>query len=333
MDLRDLNQQLEQGTDLHTFPKANLLQRWLWETDPDEDLHQTVLLNTNHLVGLLYCRFIARTEQQQSTPSLAYDRLKLCDLSPLTMNLQQLLDTLDNICVEWPIFLRSSSSTNVAPYSVVQYVHGCARRFAILASYEFDSSVLNCAQYTEEGESPGKCKMTFTGIRRFLNLLVILFRHFFLLANAQVVPAEPFATHIRRPHMEASMEAFDVLCMHFQIPVGARLRYKNEFRGMYNHISQVMYFHNPQYERIPRIAWDQVDACTDSYQVLPALLELHPEIKVYYEEDHFFHEPVLPHWAWLLVAGRIYLISPDKDIYFSDNITALFKIFKTTTSP
>eukprot|EP00961_Rhodomonas_salina_P296453 3936363-Rhodomonas_salina.1 len=53
-----------------------------------------------------------------------------------------------------------------------------------------------------------------------------------------------------RPHaIEATKDEFYKLGMHFDAFVGARLAYQHRFPGMYNCISQVIYFHSENYER------------------------------------------------------------------------------------
>lgn len=313
----------------HEIPLPLLYKHWIWDTDPNEELPHQTLMNANHLTGLLYCRTSAAVENSSpfsSAPST--DKIQLHDCPPSKMNLMQLTQTLDNICLEWPQYIRKYTSPQSPQVkNTMQFVHSCLVRFGNLASHAWDPSILNNTLWTEEYD--GKhVQMTVTAMRRILNTLLILLRHFHWFLVAVQVPPVPFPCSVRKPHMEASMEPFDLLCMHFLIPVGARLRYKNDFRGMYNHVSQVMYFHNPDFVRLPRISIEMVENPGDPVQVLPALWELHPDMPTYYEEDFFFHKPKLDHWAWLVVAGRIYLLSPEKKVFWSSNITALYRVFK-----
>ena len=298
-----VNNDLERG--IKPSDMQGLLQEWVWLTDPEEDLHPKVLFNKNQLVGLLYCRSLPKQE---------------CD-----MTLQEVLDGLENICKEWPLYIAKYTDPEMPEnQKVYTFVELCMTRFAELATHALPSAVLDNAMLTEEYNQSLR-KLTGAAVRRLLNTFLILQRHFYLFRKCENVPAESFDCKIRRPHVEASMDEFDVLCMHFFIPVGARLRYKNDFRGMYNHISQVMYFHNPDFTRIPRLPWDQVAATGDCIQVLPALRELFPEIPIWFEEDDFYTKKW--DWAWLLVPGRVYLLAPDHSIYHSPDITTLFSIY------
>lgn len=328
MDLLQYNTLIE-SKDLHQLPTHfNLLQEWIWNTDPQEELHPNVLLNTNQLLGLLYCRKTAITNAHKITNISIQGNIQLTDSDPFTMTLQQLLDTLDNICIEWPAYIHTHSSPNSPQIkNLYGFVDQCLVRFGQLVSQAYPATVLNNPLLTQE-HSPQLVSMTLPCIRRLLNCFLILYRHFYLFSQAVTVPETSAIDNlVRKPHIEASMECFDTMCMHYLIPVGSRLRYKNEFRGMYNHISQVMYFHNQHYERIPRQNLDMIKLHGDPLHTLPALCELYPEISILYEEDHFMHQKSLPKWFWLIVAGRIYLLSPEKHIYFADNINALLHVW------
>ena len=326
LDILQWNNDLETNN-IDSIQNMDLVQLWLWQTDPCEELHPKILLNTNQLVGLLYCRKLAWQTSQEPASTLLNENMQTTDAEPKQMSLKQLLDTIDNICIEWPKFIQKHPDPkDSANLHVFQYIDMCFARLGVLVSYAHNKDVLNDVQLTEEYNETHR-KMTLGCIRRFLNSFLILYRHFYLFTHAHTVSGPYFECGIRQPHMEASMENFDLLCMHYLIPIGARLRYKNDFRGMYNHISQVMFFHNPTYDRIARVEYNQLKPTTDAIQILPALLELQPDIDVKYEEDHFMHLNTLENWTWLLVSGRIYLIQPDKKILYAHDITTLFEIF------
>jgi hypothetical protein len=66
-------------------------------------------------------------------------------------------------------------------------------------------------------------------------------------------------------------------------------------------------------------------------QVLPALMQLYPDIKLLYEEDNFDITRALGHWAWIVLPLRIYLAGPTSEIYYSRDLTALIKIYLHAT--
>jgi len=98
---------------------------------------------------------------------------------------------------------------------------------------------------------------------------------------------------------------------------------------MYNHVSQVVYFHNSRYSRTTRHPLADLPNAP-AVHVLPAIHELYPEIPIRYEEDRF--DPNRPDgWYWLLLAGRVYLVSPEPRVHYSDNVADLLKLYIDAT--
>ena len=89
---------------------------------------------------------------------------------------------------------------------------------------------------------------------------------------------------------------------------------------------QVVYFHNAQYERIARIPFARVGE-GDPLHVLPALMQLYPDVELRYEEDALDLVRGPGRWCWLAVPGRIYLVGPDGRVYHSPNITSLLRVY------
>ncbi len=117
--------------------------------------------------------------------------------------------------------------------------------------------------------------------------------------------------------------------MHLSLPVGATLNYKHDFPGMFNHVSQVVFFHNSEYQRIPRAPLASLST-SPAVHILPAQMQLYPDITLRHEEDFIDLSqsgPPLPSWVWLIVAGRIYLISPAKIVWYSRDVTALLQVY------
>lgn len=86
-----------------------------------------------------------------------------------------------------------------------------------------------------------------------------------------------------------------------------------------------MYFHNNQYSRIPRHPLEDARKAP-AIHLLPAIQELYPEIQLRFEEDNF--DPTKAQgWYWLLLAGRIYLVTPEPRVLYSDNVFDLLKVF------
>ena len=134
--------------------------------------------------------------------------------------------------------------------------------------------------------------------------------------------------------MEASSDDFNLICMHMSLPVAAKLNYRHDFPGMYNHVSQAVFFHNNEYQRINRAELGQLKGASVEH-VLPALMQLHPDIGLRYEDDCVDlseggggkGEEKADEWFWLVVAGRVYLVDPDRQVYYSSDVTSLLGVY------
>jgi hypothetical protein len=143
---------------------------------------------------------------------------------------------------------------------------------------------------------------------------------------ARPVPPDYCECGLTKYHMEASNDDFNLLCMNISLPVAAKLNYKHDFPEMYNHVSQAVFFHNPEYQRTPRAPLEQLGAASPPEQVLPALWQLYPGIEVRYEEDAMDLSSgggENNKWFWLVVAGRVYLVRPDGGVLYSPSVTSL----------
>ena len=58
---------------------------------------------------------------------------------------------------------------------------------------------------------------------------------------------------IKIHHIVAASDDFSKLSMHWDLIPAAKLNYVHDFRGYFNCISQVIYFHNQEYERRPQV--------------------------------------------------------------------------------
>lgn len=323
--MAELNATLEATGEL---PEHTWLQ-WLWRTDPNEELSPTVLLNKSHLLGLLLCRQRAmRADRLAAAPAPPDERMRLMVKPPSEMALSELSDTLANVLVEWPRFLsRLSQNPNAQENTraVAGLVDGCFARLGALVLRPGTPATHDDVRSTEEAPCGG-VRITKPALRRMLGAFLVLYRHLDVNTRAVSVPPQPFDCGIKKHHVEASTDDFNLLCMFIQLPAAARLTYKLDFPGMYNHISQVVYFHNPQYERSPRVPLKDIPDAEPA-QALPAIMQLHPEIHLHYEDDHIDLSSPVKKWLWWVVSGRVYLVAPDATVYHSDNVTALMAVY------
>ena len=236
---------------LHAFAElpAEVWHEWLWGTDPEEPYHMDVLLNRNHLLGLLVCRYKHLTAPA-TVPGAGSglgtgSRLTIMEKGVQDMSWRELKDTVANILIEWPVFLERLSQNIRAKQNlrlVMHLVNQCAARFGVLAYTAAGEDVMDDPSETQpciDREHGDKIMLTKGALRRMVGSLLIMYRHLHLLASCSKVPCQNYQAGISKYHYEASNDAFNLLCMHISLPVAARLNYRHDFPGMYNHVSQV----------------------------------------------------------------------------------------------
>jgi hypothetical protein len=221
----------------------------------------------------------------------------------------------------------SSPNTQRHLEGVITLIGQCFARFGALCLVADSAEVMDDLSSVDPCQAhPGAFRITTACIRRTVCTFMVFYRHLHLLAVARNVPDAFYDCGITKYHMEASGDEFNILCMHLSLPVAAKMNYKHDFPEMYNHVSQVVFFHNSEYQRIPRAKLDALGTASAEH-ILPALMQLHPTFEVKYEEDHFdlSGDVAGKEWVWMVMAGRVYMVDPERNVWYSPNVTSLLK--------
>lgn len=128
-----------------------------------------------------------------------------------------------------------------------------------------------------------------------------------------------FKTH----HIESSSDFFNNLQQVICLAPGMRLVYRTNFSGMYNDISQVVYYHHPKFAKQPQLKLQEI--LLSSLNTLPLLTQLFPQINVCYDDDSFLpflsdKEPGKMFYSSLLQSMKSKNDSPVVDVKFEDFI-------------
>ena len=111
---------------------AGIWHEWLWGTDPEEPCHIDVLLNRNHLLGLLVCRckFLKMPPvQEPAQPPSKENRMTIMDTPVHAMSWRELKDTVANVLFEWPAFLDRLRHNIRAKQNMRQVSPSCPGRW------------------------------------------------------------------------------------------------------------------------------------------------------------------------------------------------------------
>lgn len=326
-NLAELNRRFESSGAL----PAEVWPLWLWGSDAEEAFSPEVLMNRNQLLGVLVCRYKHRHARASAGTQEGCGRLALMDKDVASMSWRELRDTLSNIQIEWPAFLERLEQNRNAEENLLgvkALIDACAARFGGLCEGVWDDKTLNDpvdAQPTTDAQAQGRV-LTPSAMRRTVGTFLILYRHLHLLAVCEPAvppPSCPPTPEIMQHHYEASMSDFYLWYMHFQLPVAAKLNYKHDFPGMYNHVTQPVYFHNPGFERTARRPLD--DPSPPAIDTLPALFQLYPDVPVRFEEDAF--DPTRDTgWYWLIVAGRVYLVGSGPRVFYNPDARVMLRM-------
>ena len=311
--IAEWNREVERSGKISQYDQV--YHQFLWGSDPNEKYRPDVGFNRNHLLGMLVCR--AAPVEHGGAPE---DRMSLIATLPEDMTWKQLKDTFANLQFEWPAFINKVKNDGKRIDTVRQYVHMCMRRLGEFIGNSFPGEVLN-----DEGDTcphGEERKLTQGAIRRLLAAVLLLQRHMDLYDLSDEVEPCGYNTGVTAYHHEASTEHFHKMCMHYYLPVAGKMQYKHDFPGMYNDVSQAVFFHDSQYKRKNR----EDHKTTNPIHLLSSVLLLYPEVQVKFEDDVL--DPYEPgDWYWLLVPQRVYLVSPEPRVYYSSDLSALLRLY------
>jgi hypothetical protein len=305
--LSKLNQDLEAGRATLGEESWN---EWLWGSDP----HAALCPNFNqcHLLGLLIARYRA-TFQPESMAVRLHDSLPMIVhgskvISDLT--LRQLRDVLEDLQMHWDLHMLDWDKA-------LAVLDGLLARFGALnlvpQAHDDLASI--------EPETP--LRMGNAAIRRFTVTFCVLYRHAHLEMTCveHDTPCEPELS-VQTYHVQAGLDIFYEHSMFADLPPAARLIYKQDFSGMYHCVTQVVYFHFPDYARKRQQSLDEIRAGGSPVNCLSVALELHPDIPVVME-DEMWHSG----WNWMLVSGgKVYLIAPDRSVHRAQSLWTLMAL-------
>jgi len=154
-----------------------------------------------------------------------------------------------------------------------------------------------------------------------------------LLLTAQVVALHsPDADAVRdevrlyNHHREASIDEFYDMSMVADCMVGSVTQYKHKFQFLFHSISQVVYYHFPTYERQRQ----QPMAFLEGYGIpgtnlLPLLLQLDPDMPVYYEHTGAGRRAAYAahKFSWVFMSGYILLLDREGAVFCAEDLRSL----------
>jgi hypothetical protein len=223
--------------DMQAAMSAELWERWLWDTDPNEAVTANSLLNRMHLLGFMIARHKGRHEQVRCALAPGLGHIIHKDVVIANMTPRQLRDLVEDLQMHWERYVQEDFER------VIDVVEACFIKFGAMCMrrvLKFDDIA------SEDPLDAGR--FSVVAIRRFVCVFFCMYRQLHILdsmitcddeARTKRIVLENESYQLHAHHVEASLEIYYQHLMHAALPPGARLVYRMEFTGFYHCISQV----------------------------------------------------------------------------------------------
>jgi hypothetical protein len=317
-------------------PRSWAWHEWLWKHDPNDSPLPDVSLNMCSTVGICLAKAaqLSMTEYCGISELLPEDAtaatLCISDQSIELFSLRDLTDEVANLQRQWMV----QQAWKVDGMSEV--VNMLFSRFGYLCCHADTQLVMNdqaqVKSYTTAMDNTDLVCMTQGAIRRILNIFLVFYRSIYIHSRATAVSPETLElpVHlIQRHHVFAGIDDFSGYSMHWDLNPATKLNYIHDFPGLFNSVSQVVYYQNPNYvKRTPKanqtaeIALGQLGALF----TFPALMQLFPDVPVLYTDSHIDLATPGQGFRWLMADQHVYMIRDDNSIGWCENIVDLAKL-------
>lgn len=313
--------QLERGEDCNvTLNEA--LHFWLWETSLTEKTKTT--LNQNQYAGILFIKVLKNNcpNAHKSINQLVrllmdsygifIPHMNEVNFLESSLDFRRLADVLDGVQQYWEqlITLNVTWAENILTC--------CTVLLEPFISYtDLPREHANLPNAIEDNS--GELQLNTVTIKSILAKLCCMYRSLYMEQHAEEVDGVcDISEIIESFHVEAGTDVFFLLSMAMSLRVGQYVEYQTTFSDYFNHISQVVYKHEPDYKRPLPPDLDCVKANPDSAMIcLPSIYQLYPQVQLAYEDETF---DIIPNssttepadsekWRWFLLAGKMYLVN------------------------
>ena len=309
---------------------ARVWQEWLWESDCNAPPSELCCdMNRMHGLGVLCCVNLSKLPTEpKGLPELLplLPAIHLHGSKPICeFSLRELMDQLECMQLHWGQIVG-----DIAP------LHAIMARLGSIVSHAFattkpedgyENVVLDDPQHTTVMPQQQMSIISRKSLRQMICVLLGLARVQDIVQRSVVIPPQCVQSVVKafkQHHIEASMDFFNGLQQMMRLAPGMRLVYRTNFAGMYNDVSQVIYFHFPKFARQPQRPL--ADVPKHSLNLLPLIRELLPDVPVSYDDDSTRPKG----YSWLISCGAVFL-AQDDTIFRADTLLELVCFFLQRT--
>lgn len=302
----------EEGVSLEHIDVEDRMDNWLFHWDPVEKGDGDVVLNGMQTVGCVLARlaYLVLDEDDRRVQDIVDLRdLCICDTAVDKMEWRALRNAIDNLQLHWGKALGMAGVSDLC--------WKLFSRFGYFAAYSFselDSEIddVHAREIVLNGEERDHRLADVVKIQ-VIDVFFCMFRCLWLHSRSTEVPGAgvPAGLELHRHHFEAATDTYYSEAMYDDVHIGCVLQYMHRFSGMYHSISQVAYFHNPNYSRrkAPTCVQDLLADGRTAMDWIPVLQQLYPEISIAHE-DVAFGALKTDRWAWVHCPGCVFLVAP-----------------------
>jgi hypothetical protein len=330
---------------------SSLWDSWLWFLDAREELNARILLNESHLTGLILCRVCAMQVHVQpemgslcGTTALDMRRISAGYIGSFALEQKQYsqlsMREVKNHIVQTQMHLYdicgACSTENTQAHVAALFT----RVGQLLQHSDIEEE---CMYDDLDGLKPELTEAVHprvfseTSVRWFMNVFYVLFRNLHLYHTAKApVPCEEMV-ELQVFHVEATLDTFYEHTMRWDLPPAAVLCYQHEFVGMFNSISQVVYYNYAEYDRRRQLDWKIVATGEHAIYSLAPVLSLFPEVTLVHEDEPLNSVPGSNNgqgtndgWRMVLTPGFLYLLSDTGEVFHHDNVCELLRVVPRT---
>lgn len=313
--------------------RSDCMDWWLWKTDPAEGCSLECFLNLNHLIGLVIVRHMGLTSDTQG--DMIHGGI-VHDIPVSKYSLRNLVDAVQFLQYEW------HKKGFVLHQHARAYLKACMRRFGLLVMTGGPRDVMDHEAFVDE--IPCACdtissRISLSAIRRFLCIFLCMERHIYVSEKSAPLPSIPdgegVMTRVLPHHVFGAEDGYIDMSYHRDLMIGAKLTYLHDFSSMYHTVSQVLYFHNPDYKLPAReVRVDQINRGVDEEgiplyapNVFPPFLQMYPGLEIKYEESLLDITRRRKGYSLLLFGCDTYLLTPTGELYVHENLIKLMEYY------
>ena len=312
-----------------------LWRRWLWECDCNAlPIEQCYDMNEMHALGVLACLgehaqpvgLYAHPLNAETVGGPAVVHLHPT-MAVALLSLRETIDQIECLQLHWGPAIGDWGAQQAR---VV--LRALMARIGEIAHHAYPiglEEILDDPQHTTPIEGSSLGVVSRKSLRQAICVFFALLRVCAIVERAEPVPASTpdelaaVLGALRQHHIESASDRFNELQQVMYLAPGQRLAYRTLFAGMYNDVSQVIYFHHPRYCRKPQLELSRIPA--SPMHMLPLVEQLLPDVPIVYDDDNRlpFVDGVASGaaargaasggggggaWRWLICCGAVFLL-------------------------